>query len=79
MTKKVPMIKYSFNLDACIAIFLVFVISFGMNFYQRYQYSDLLHEHIELQTTALRMEYAVSFMKASLDNCENGKAAGNIP
>lgn len=63
--------KLSLHLDAFLVIILVFVLSFGMNFYQRYQYSDLLHEHLELQANALRLEYSVSFMKASLDKCEN--------
>lgn len=61
------------HMDATIVIILLFLLSFGMNFYQRYQYSDLLKAHLELQVSALRMEYSVSFMKASLDKCTNDK------
>lgn len=63
--------KISLHIDAWIVIILLFIISFGFNFYQRYEYSDLLNDHIQLQASALRMEYAISFMKISLDKCKN--------
>lgn len=51
------------HMDAWIVIILLFAVSFGFNFYQRYEYSDLLKDHIQFQASALRMEYAISFME----------------
>lgn len=59
-------------MDAWIVIILLFAVSFGFNFYQRYEYSDLLNDHVQLQASTLRMEYAISFMEVSLDHCKNG-------
>jgi hypothetical protein len=61
--------KLALHMDALVVIVLVFATSFGFNLYQRYQYSDLLKEHIGLQFQVLTMELGVAVKDAKLNKC----------
>lgn len=61
--------KFELHLDAVILIVVAFVLSLGFNFYQHYQYQDLLREHADLQMSTLGNDFNVTFMKASLKKC----------
>lgn len=58
--------KIGLHIDALAVIIFVFLASFSFNFYQRYQYSDLLREHISLQHRVLGMELSIATMEARL-------------
>lgn len=57
------------HIDALIVIVLIIVASFGFNLYQRYQYSDLLQEHVDTQWQAQDMEVNWNYAKGLLENC----------
>ncbi len=63
--------KITLHYDALITVLILFIASFSFNFYQRYQYSDLLHEHIAIQKNRLTMELSLAMLESSLDKCEN--------
>jgi hypothetical protein len=64
--------KVTLNLDAVIALILLFVFAFGFIAYQRYQYVDLLTEHTALLFEASDLDYLRSQLtackKEMLDN-----------
>ena len=62
--------KVSIHLDAVITIVLIFLISFGFNLYQRYQFRDLLNEYGEAETKAQDMEVNWKYVKALLAQCK---------
>lgn len=61
--------KLALHIDALAVIIIVFLTSFGFNLYQRYQYSDLLKEHIGLQLQVLSLELGVTVKDAKLQKC----------
>ena len=61
--------KFILHIDALLVLALVFTISLCFNFYQRYQYSDLLQEHIVLQIDALKKDFSLSFTEVKLEKC----------
>jgi len=61
--------KFTLHIDALAVIIIVFVTSFGFNLYQRYQYSDLLKEHIGLQFQVLSLEMGGAMKDARLKKC----------
>lgn len=61
--------KFELNLDAAVVILVVFLISFGFNFYQRYQYSDLLKEHISLQYASFGLENEAGNARVLVGEC----------
>jgi hypothetical protein len=61
--------KFALHIDALAVIIIVFVTSFGFNLYQRYQYSDLLKEHIGLQFQVLSLEMGGAMKDAMLKKC----------
>ena len=63
--------KFSLHIDALAVLFLVFLTSLGFNIFQRYQYSDLLQEHIKLQINAQVTDFSLSFMKVDLEKCND--------
>lgn len=70
--------KIGLHIDALAVIIIIFIMSFGFNFYQRYQYSDLLKEHLALQQRNVGMEFSLASLEARLkalekDNNENSK------
>lgn len=62
--------KFTIHLDATIAVLVVFILSFGFNFYQRYQYQDLLDEYLKQNMGSLGNEFSTAFMQVSLEKCE---------
>lgn len=64
--------KFGLHLDALVIMILLFGGSIGFNIYQHYQYKDLLKEHIDLQLSALKLEYSKAFMDVKLEECEAG-------
>jgi hypothetical protein len=63
--------KIGLHIDALAVIIIIFIMSFGFNFYQRYQYSDLLKEHLALQQRNLGMEFSLASLEARLNALEN--------
>lgn len=63
--------KIGLHIDAMIVIVILFMASFGLNLYQRYQYSDLLEAHSGLQMNQLGMDFSLSVHKALLEKCES--------
>ncbi len=61
--------KFALHIDALAVIIIVFLTSFGFNLYQRYQYSDLLKEHIGLQFQVLSLELGGTMKDARLKKC----------
>lgn len=66
--------KFSIHFDALVVLFLVFMTSLGFNLFQRYQYSDLLQEHIRLQIDAQVTDFNLGFMKVDLKKCNDALA-----
>ena len=62
--------KVSIHLDAVLGIVLIFIISFGFNLYQRYQFMDLLKEYGEAETKAQDMEVNWKYVKTLLVQCK---------
>ncbi len=62
--------KIELHIDALAAVIILIAASLGFNFYQRYQYLDLLQEHISLQWRSLTTEFNLSSREASLKECE---------
>lgn len=62
--------KLGLHVDALAALILVFLLSFGFNFYQRYQYADMLEEHISLQFQVANLELGAAMTEAKLKKCE---------
>ena len=78
--------KYQLHLDAVIVLIGVFVISFGFNLYQRYQYGDLLQAYVdvkweneslqaELKTISNKNE-KTDTVTATGDNAQTGTVPG---
>jgi hypothetical protein len=65
--------KIGLHIDALVVIIIIFTTSFGFNFYQRYQYSDLLREHIALQQQSLVMEFNLASMESRIKIYEREK------
>jgi len=61
--------KIVLHIDALAVIVCIFITSFGFNFYQRYQYSDLLKEHVGLQLQVLTLEFGMATKDAKLEHC----------
>lgn len=62
--------KIGLHIDALSVIIILFLLSFGFNFYQRHQYSDLLAEYSGLQMKSLGTELSLSMKEALLKKCE---------
>ncbi len=62
--------KVSISLDMVIVIAVVFIISFGYNLYQKYQYQDLLQEHVDVMWHDQNMEINWKYVKGLLEKCE---------
>lgn len=61
--------QFTLNLDALLVLAMVFLVAFGFIGYQRYQYSDLLKEHIQLQWFSQDLEIDAVYLKAKLERC----------
>ena len=65
--------KITLNLDAAIVIILVFIVSFGFNLYQRYQYSQVFQENMDLRWDNQNMKInwdQFKDTKTALEKCQ---------
>lgn len=62
--------KIGFHIDALVVIIFLFLLSFGFNFFQRYQYLDLLTEHFKIQQENTGMQFSLSMTEAQLKKCK---------
>lgn len=67
--------KIGLHTDAIAVIVLVFMLSLGMNLFQRYQYSDLLKEHADLQWQLQDVQINLSLTKHQLEKCSKPPVA----
>jgi hypothetical protein len=65
--------QFTFNLDALIVVSIIFFVAISFIGYQRYQYSDLLEENVQLQWKAQDLEINVNYLKAKLAQCNELK------
>ncbi|MGH8607854.1 MAG: hypothetical protein ACREX9_10685, partial [Gammaproteobacteria bacterium] len=65
----------SISLDALVAIVILFLLSFGGNFYQRFQYAGLLEDHKDLNLNMQLVESHLAQAQRLLTDC-NKWAAG---
>lgn len=68
------------SVDALVAIALLFLLSIGGNYYQRFQYADLLEGHKDLSLTRELMESHLAQAERLLADCNNwaaGEASKN--
>lgn len=68
--------KVEIHKDAVIAIIVVFIFSFSFILYQRYQYSDLLQENVDLTWDNANLQANLDFNIAELDECRKVKSSG---
>ena len=61
--------KLHIHLDAAIVLVLVLTASFGFNLYQRYQYSQLLQAHVDLEWDAQNTTINLGYVTHSLEQC----------
>lgn len=61
--------KVEIHKDAVIAIIVVFIFSFSFILYQRYQYSDLLQENVDLTWGNANLQAELDFNIKKLDEC----------
>lgn len=62
--------KIGLHIDALAIIIILFLITFGFNFYQRYQYSDLLADYFRIRQLNTGMEFSLSLKEAQLKKCK---------
>jgi len=65
--------QFTLNLDALVAIVIVFAMACSFMFYQRYQYADLLEEHVQLQWEVQDIKINVNYCGAMLAQCKASK------
>ena len=65
--------KFELHLDALITIIIVFVLAVGFILYQRYQYSVVLQENIDLTWDNEKLKADLIFNTNLLDKCKNEK------
>jgi hypothetical protein len=73
ITRNTPVKKIELHLDALITIIVVFVLAFSFVLYQRYQYSDLLQENIDLSWDNEKLKVNLIVETSLLDECKNEK------
>lgn len=67
--------KIAFHLDALVVVVLIFVVSFGFNLYQRYQYEDLLQKYVDIEWEKQNIAINLQEAKKRPENCR-GLAPG---
>ena len=71
--------KIGLHIDAVAVITILFILSFSFNFFQRYQYSDLLEEHSSLQFKHMGTEFSLSTKELLLKKCEEQSGSQVTP
>jgi len=65
--------KIELHLDAIITIVVVFVLAISFLLFQRYQYSIVLQENIDLTWDNEKLKVNLIWETSLLDKCENEK------
>ena len=65
--------KIELHLDALITIIIVFVLATSFILYQRYQFSDVLQENIDLTWDNEKLKVDLIWETSLLDKCKNEK------
>jgi len=65
--------KFELHFDALFTIIIVFVLAVGFILYQRYQYSVVLQENIDLTWENEKLKVDLIVEKSLLDKCKNEK------
>lgn len=61
--------KITFHSDALMAVAIVFVLSFGFNLFQRYQYQDLLQKYVDTEWARQNLAVDLKEVKSHAENC----------
>ena len=62
--------KFQLHLDAVIALIVVFVLIFSVILFQRYQYSKLLQDNIDLAWDNENLTVNLDYTSTLLDRCK---------
>ena len=62
--------KFELHLDALIAIVVVFALIIGFLLFQRYHYSDLLQENIDLAWENANLQANLEYKTGQFDDCK---------
>ena len=65
--------RFEFHLDALITIVVVFVLLISFLLYQRYQYSEILQDNIDLAWENENLNVDLILTTNLLDKCKNVK------
>ncbi len=65
--------KIELHIDALITIIIVFVLAIGFLLFQRYQYSDVLQENIDLTWDNEKLKVDLVYKASLLEKCNNEK------
>ena len=71
--------KYELHLDALIAMFIVFAIAMAFLLFQRYQYSVVVQENVDLLWENSDLEANLVLRTAQFDNCQSLVASMKEP
>jgi hypothetical protein len=63
--------KLELHMDALITIIIVFVLVIFFLIFQRYQYSQLTQENVDLQWENSQLEVNLALQTAQLDRCRS--------
>ena len=63
--------KFELHLDALITIVAVFALVVAFLLYQRYQYSDLLQENVDLAWENANLQVNLDYKTAQFDECKS--------
>ncbi len=58
--------SFTLHIDAAVVLVLIFVLAFAAIVYQRWQYNNLLDEHIQLQWKAQDADVNVHYLRGML-------------
>lgn len=63
--------KFELHLDAIVVVVVLFLLSFGANFYQQIQYSGLLQEYVDEKWKSEDLQSQLVVVKAKLEQQES--------
>lgn len=67
--------KFEIHLDALIVVIVVFALAAAFLIYQRYQYSNLLQENVDLVWENSNLEANLVLMTSQLEKCKSSIAS----
>jgi hypothetical protein len=65
--------KVELHMDALIAIIVVFILCFSAVLFQRYQYSDLLQDNVDLTWDNENLKVNLDYTSSKLEECNKLK------